>query len=261
MYVCVVFKCLCLYVCVRVHIAYLEVVQWCLPMPDSLVTARWLENLRFKTLHVVKKLEETVGSHHNFVPLEALPIPMLSEYHRIISDSQLYDVIPLNNGFCNHLANIHPLPTTSEMAPFWSYFSNVTNQGSLERPVASSQGCGLQCRWNFGCCQKWIARNLYLGNCGMSTLMVQTSGDPFVGCFCKLVVVNKLSVHVVWWMMDNWTWKCERDWVSSLFWVTWVSPSSRKKKRSIPEPEASCIVACILGDAGFQHSKGRAQLS
>ena len=45
------------------------------------------------------------------------------------------------------------------------------------------------------------------------------------------------------------------------FWVTWVSPSSRKKKRSIPEPEASCIVACILGDAGFQHSKGRAQLS
>ena len=107
MYVCVVFKCLCLYVCVRVHIAYLEVVQWCLPMPDSLVTARWLENLRFKTLHVVKKLEETVGSHHNFVPLEALPIPMLSEYHRIISDSQLYDVIPLNNGFLQPLGK-HP---------------------------------------------------------------------------------------------------------------------------------------------------------
>lgn len=38
-----------------------------------------------------KKLEETVGSHHNFVPLEALPIPMLSDYHRIISDNQLYD--------------------------------------------------------------------------------------------------------------------------------------------------------------------------
>ena len=61
---------------------------------------------------VKKKLEETVGSHHNFVPLEALPIPMLSEYHRIISDSQLYDFTikpwilqPLGKHPSTHLRN------------------------------------------------------------------------------------------------------------------------------------------------------------
>ena len=61
---------------------------------------------RFKTLHVAKKLEETVGSHHNFVPLEALPIPMLSDDHRIISDNHMI-LPPLNHGFCNHFGK-HP---------------------------------------------------------------------------------------------------------------------------------------------------------
>ena len=131
-----------------------------------------------------KKLEETAGSHHNFVPLEALPIPMLSEYHKIISDNQLYD-FTFKPWTLQPLGKHPSTPNHLRNGTLLAIFFNVTNQGSLERPVASSQGCGLQCRWNFGCCQKWIARNLYLGKCGTSTLMVQTSGDHFVGCFCK----------------------------------------------------------------------------
>ena len=180
-------------------------------MPDSLVMARWLEYLRFKTLHVVKKkkLEANSWKSQQLCAPWSSPHPNAEMYHRIISDSQQCDFTfkpwilrPLDKhpSTPNHLRN----------GTLLAIFFNVTNQGSLERPVASSQGCGLQCRWNFGCCQKWIARNLYLRNA-----VRQRWWFKHPGITSWDVSVSKLSV--VWWMMDNWTWKYERNWVSSSF--------------------------------------------
>ena len=149
------FMCLCL----RAG-AHCMSLSWCCRPLQCQILLSWQGDVRMVNK---KKLQETAGSHNNFVPLEALPTgtplrcpksnpSMLSEmYHRIIWDSQLCDST-LNHGFYN-LTNIYPLPTTQKRYPFVIIF-NVNNQGSLERPVASSHGCGPQCRWNFGCCQR-----------------------------------------------------------------------------------------------------------
>ena len=96
--------------------------SWCCRPLQCQILLSWQGDVRMVKKN---KLQETAGSHNNFVPLEALPTgtplrcpksnpSMLSEmYHRIIPDSQLCDST-LNHGLCNHLTNIYPLPTTQK---------------------------------------------------------------------------------------------------------------------------------------------------